>query len=435
MDLKKSLECFLDRFKLDRNVPAVLSAHAPCYVVGGWIRDALVGHTSADIDLVMENPAEAAKHLGNSLRGRVICLDEEHQIYRIVLHRLGMTIDLAQLYHHDIIEDLKHRDLTVNAMAFDLLRPESILDPFHGARDLEQGIIRTVGPNSLAEDPLRVFRVFRFAARLGFIIDPPVFNRIRAIRTALPSIAGERIVYELSLFLSGPNPCPYLAPFLESDILPAILGRHSSEFPTPDMASFCNLAVAILEPPPLPGFSPARDILIPDRYFHDGARLLLLIHLFFGYYQHLMNDLISKLKINSFLNHRLKQAGRFLQKLDECPDTRSIQELALELIADYGNWIMLLIYYRYLHQRALPDHDSRWESVLRLYQTEWKSNLNLSLPLNGEILHRDYALKPGPIFKTILRQLKIDMIRGKIRNRTEADRLVRQIIETNPLAN
>jgi len=107
----------------------------------------------------------------------------------------------------DILQDLRRRDFTINAMALSI-RPQEgrILDPFEGRRDLEKGIIRVLHERSFIDDPTRIFRAIRYEQRFGFRIEEETLNLILRDRGGIKLLSGERIFKELDLFLKEPSP-------------------------------------------------------------------------------------------------------------------------------------------------------------------------------------------------------------------------------------
>ena len=186
------------RDELTRRFPAL--AHLPrrCYVVGGAIRDLLLGREPLDADVACDDP-EAAAH---TVSGRVVRLGaEEHlRAYRVVLP--DHVYDFAELLEHDIDRDLARRDFTMNAMAVDL-ESGALLDPHGGRRDIERRIVRMVDPSNFDDDPLRMLKAVRMAVRYDFEIEPSTLDAIRARASRINDSARERITYELSLILGA----------------------------------------------------------------------------------------------------------------------------------------------------------------------------------------------------------------------------------------
>lgn len=172
------------------------------YLVGGNVRDALLGRQAEylDLDFVLpERAVETAKTIANHYRAGFVLLDAERQIARVVFERA--TVDFAQQVGASLAEDLYHRDFTVNAIAYHP-HTHQILDPLQGYTDLQQRLIRMVRLENLKEDPLRLLRAYRQAAQLGFSIDPKTRSAIQQLAGLIQTVAAERVQAELSYLLS-----------------------------------------------------------------------------------------------------------------------------------------------------------------------------------------------------------------------------------------
>jgi len=182
--------------------------NADLWLVGGPVRDALLGVPCHDWDMVCKKASSVAQEVAKRLHAKFITLDEQHKIYRIILpasFRPIHTLDFAELQGRTIEEDLKRRDFTINAMA--RIFPEGkIIDPFQGERDLKKKIIRAVSEQAFIEDPLRLVRAFRFSAQFNFTIEPRTLRWIKKHREGLSKIASERIREELLRLWR--QPCP-----------------------------------------------------------------------------------------------------------------------------------------------------------------------------------------------------------------------------------
>ena len=122
----------------------------------------------------------------------------------------------------DVRQDLARRDFTINAMAYN--DAEGLIDPFGGQQDLQQGILRAVGDPAtrFEEDALRILRLYRFAARFGFAIDPLTGQAARALCAHLDCVSVERIEEELSKLLAAPAPAAYLDEKILKVIIPEL---------------------------------------------------------------------------------------------------------------------------------------------------------------------------------------------------------------------
>jgi tRNA nucleotidyltransferase (CCA-adding enzyme) len=178
----------------------------PVYLVGGAVRDLLLGRGRADIDLVVEgDPAELAAALGAETL-------EEHSRFGTLKVMLPgeETIDVAAARRESYVRpgslptvdvgapirtDLARRDFTVNAMGVALAEPRELIDPYDGQVDLEAGVLRVIHASSFVDDPTRAIRAARYAARFGFAIESRTRELLQA--TDLATITPERRAAEL----------------------------------------------------------------------------------------------------------------------------------------------------------------------------------------------------------------------------------------------
>jgi len=204
------------------------------YVVGGCVRDSLLGLTPHDWDLctsalpqqVMELFG-AEKCIPTGLQHGTVTVKQSGALYEITTFRTEGTYTDGRHpdevhFVPDVREDLARRDLTINAMAYN--EKEGLVDPFGGQADLQSGIVRAVGvPHQrFTEDALRILRLYRFAARFGFAIDPPTAQAAQKLCAHLDCVSVERIEEELAKLLSAPAPAAYLNEKILGVVLPEL---------------------------------------------------------------------------------------------------------------------------------------------------------------------------------------------------------------------
>lgn len=187
------------------------AADTPCYLVGGSVRDALLGRPSLDLDLAVDGPVAAlALRLdpGAVLHERFDTAEVEVEGKRIDLartrsERYARPGALPVVEPAGIQEDLTRRDFTINAMAAPLKDPGEVIDPCGGLVDLKRRVINVIHPGSFADDPTRALRAARYAARLGFDIDHRTADLLRSVH--LGTVSGERFESELELIAREPT--------------------------------------------------------------------------------------------------------------------------------------------------------------------------------------------------------------------------------------
>ena len=173
------------------------------WVVGGAIRDELLGKPVLDLDIACRDPRAAADAYGKRAGGAVFRLSGPHGAWRVA-YRDGRTVDFTPLAD-GIEEDLAGRDFTINAIARPLAGGEE-LDPFGGHSDLEERLIRAVGETVFRDDPLRLLRAVRLEGQLGFRIDAGTEELIRRDGELVARPAGERILGELGQLSASAYP-------------------------------------------------------------------------------------------------------------------------------------------------------------------------------------------------------------------------------------
>ena len=226
------------RLKLDPGAAVLLDAlHAAgyrAYAVGGCVRDSLMGLVPHDWDLCTSAlPQQVVELFGaercipTGLQHGTVTVKQNGGLYEITTFRTdgaytdGRHPDEVH-FVPDVREDLARRDFTINAMACN--EKEGLIDPFGGQSDLHNGIVRAVGVprKRFEEDALRILRLYRFAARFGFAIDPATAQAAQALCEHLDCVSSERIEEELSKLLAAPKPGAYLNEDVMAVILPEL---------------------------------------------------------------------------------------------------------------------------------------------------------------------------------------------------------------------
>ena len=224
--------------KLDPGAALLLDAlhgagHA-AYAVGGCVRDSLLGLAPHDWDLCTSARPEQVmalfgeeKCIPTGLQHGTVTVKQGGRLYETTTFRTegaysdGRHPD-AVCFVPDVREDLARRDFTVNAMAYSA--EEGLIDPFGGRDDLAAHLVRAVGEpeRRFEEDALRILRLYRFAARFGFAIDPATGAAARALGPHLDCVSAERIQEELLKLLAAPRPGRYLEPAVLAVVLPEL---------------------------------------------------------------------------------------------------------------------------------------------------------------------------------------------------------------------
>jgi poly(A) polymerase len=194
------------------------------WIVGGAIRDALLGEQVADVDLAVDRGDEerAARAIARVAGGSAFTLSEEHATWRAVAPTDGWHVDVAGLRADTIEEDLRARDFTVNAIAVPVAGGDPI-DPTGGVADADARILRAASERSFEEDPLRLLRAPRLATGLGLTFEPRTAELARAHASHAADPAGERQFAELRGIVAGRDPLAGLRLLEELALIPVVL--------------------------------------------------------------------------------------------------------------------------------------------------------------------------------------------------------------------
>ncbi|WP_373525313.1 CCA tRNA nucleotidyltransferase [Nostoc sp.] len=191
----------------------------PAYMVGGAVRDAILGRTREYLDLdfvIPSNAVKVARAIAHYYNAGFVLLDRERQIARVVFPYA--TADFAQQEGNSLEVDLHRRDFTVNAIAYNP-HTQEIIDPLQGHADLQQGILRMISPANLEDDPLRLMRAYRQASQLGFTIEPATQAAIRLLASHISKVAAERVRVEIGYLLANSQGTPWITSAWEDGLL------------------------------------------------------------------------------------------------------------------------------------------------------------------------------------------------------------------------
>ena len=212
---------------LIRKVRAVIPAEQQVYLVGGAVRDLLLGVPLNDLDFVLTGDVLAtSRRLANRLNAAYYPLDAERETARLILPQPDggrMKLDFAACRASDLESDLRARDLTVNSIALELKDAPRIIDPLGGIADIKNKVLRACSEQSFQDDPVRVLRCVRLAASLGYQILPETSRLIRQATGYLSRVSPERLRDELFRILDGSQPATAMRLLDILDILPQML--------------------------------------------------------------------------------------------------------------------------------------------------------------------------------------------------------------------
>ena len=383
----------------------------PCYIVGGFVRDLLLGKPVNDLDVIVEGDAiKFGKALVKKFGGKLTTHDKFHTaIWHLpspfTRSVQPSTLDLItarkETYPHSgalptiqpstIDDDLRRRDFTINAMAVRLDGDHfgELLDPLNGQADLEKGIIRVLHPRSFIDDPTRIFRAIRYEQRYGFNIEPETLGFInQESLTVISRLSGERIRHELDLIFGEENSSQ-------------MIQRAGS------------LGVFEKIHPDLPMFDPAySDFLEMDPILDISASRIAM-----GYMLWLMDlmeaeimSIAERLNFTSDLTYSVWAVSQLKKSLPFLANSKpSVWTYALEKLPELSIYMVYLV----SRENALLDYLSIWRHV----KPHTTGN---DLKARG--------LPSGPRFGEVLSQLRAAWLDGEVKNAEEEKELLNTLL-------
>jgi poly(A) polymerase len=454
-----------------------LEQQGPAWIVGGAIRDSLLGEPVSDADLAVERGREegAARAIAGVAGGTAFQLSEEHATWRAIASTAGWHVDVVGLRAETIEQDLRARDFTVNAMARALEGGE-LIDPTGGLADAEALLLRVASEHAFRDDPIRLLRAARIAARYDLAIELETAELARGSSASAAEPAGERQFAELRGVVGGPRPLRGIELMDELDLTATVL---------PELEALRGV------------------VQNPNHHLDVFGHTLEVLKEWLGLEQDMepfAGDLAPE--IDSFLAEPLadeltrREAMRFGALFHDLgkPETRSEgsgyvtfighDEVGARIIADIGRRFRIsrklsthlqgvslhhlrlgfLIHQRPLSRRAVYDYlvatepvaadvtllsvadrlAARGEGPLASHEMV-QAHLDLARemlrdalvwhrdgpphpPLSGDDLARELGLAPGPELGRLLEELRAEAFIGRISGRDEAVERARQLL-------
>lgn len=447
----------------------------PVYIVGGAVRDALLQHPLADLDLAAaENAIPLARRIANALKGDFFVLDAERDVGRALVDTPEgrFMVDVARFRGNDLLADLTDRDFTINAMAVDLTGDVSLLiDPLDGERDLQAKLVRQCSAETFAHDPLRALRAVRQSVQLGMRIEPQTLHVLHRAKAGLRQISAERVRDELVKLLALANVRGALrvaqALGLLDDILPEPVRLRGLPSANPDYADAWQETLTVVEK-----LSHLLLVISPHRTDHTGANFALgMMVMQLDRYRRQLQEHIGQVWPNDRPHSALLVLAALLR---DCSSEDAIARaqalrlsngerdrlavvvrwyrLPLELddltpLAIHRFWrhtgeagvdVCLLAAAHYLGQQGSALDQDEWlrlvERLLLLLHARYERFNELIEPpvlLDGNQLMSRLGLSRGPLIGTLLERIREAQVTGEVRSVEDALELARAALDEN----
>jgi len=364
------------------------------YLVGGYIRDIILGRVTEEIDVdivVPVNAIEIGKEISDNIEAKFIVLDKKREVVRIILNHI--CIDIANQVSSTIKGDLRSRDFSINSVAF-LFDKKCLFDPLNGLKDLEISLLRTHSEVNLLNDPLRILRCFRFVSELNFQLDPNLISFIKKNKEKLYLVAKERINYEIQKIVNGANALDAVILTKKLNIFGTDNFYKDSFFLDLNRIDYTELN------------QEEKEKFLPLFFISQILDVVSLEKLKFSKAE------ISKTKL-------MRKWHFFLQK----KDITELNELdRFELHQELEMFLPSFIFY--LPQNLRITWLNRWRDIDdKLFHP---SNL-----LNGDLIKKNFNIKDGPILGKLLKFLSMELAYKRLNNFDEAINTAKQWIEQN----
>lgn len=386
----------------------------PLYIVGGYVRDVLLGRPSLDLDLVVEGDAIAfGRSLQRALGGELL----PHQAFGTAVWRLapgrGLPefVDLISARREtytrpgalptvqfaSIQDDQFRRDFTINTLTLRLdgAQAGELLDPYGGLEDLRARRVRVIHDKSFSDDPTRIFRALRFSGRLGFVLERETLQQLRANVSTLDAVSGERIYNEIDLILQEPKRAQILTSLQKYGVLRAIHPKLQWS------AAMAKALARAQKPAKVWGIAPSE------------AELGLVVWLA----QHAPTTvgavarrlrLTAELALAAQAASSLRAQSRKLANMSNSALTFTLQRTP-----------QFAVYALYILQRNIP-----LAARLLAYSQRWRS---LQPYADGNTLMAR-GLKPGKAYGHILQALRAAWLDGKVKTRKQEAALLERLL-------
>ncbi len=392
------------------------------YLVGGCVRDILIGKQPDDLDFAVSGEVKKiSRSIANQFGGAVYSLDDIRQTMRVLVGKdeFNWKLDIALLRGNSLHDDLGSRDFTINAMALEILGDGEVnlIDPLDGQVALAHKIIDICSPDSIINDPIRILRAERIALQFGFTLTDETVRQMQLAAASMINISGERQRDELFKLLETNNAAEGLNFFLEIGVfqpcLPLFLPENLALVTALSMLLDCQITEPI-------------DQYISTALAEErSVKALLFMSSLINPQPEAVDSLVSYYALSNRERTFLTQLAtgkdylRVFDRAKSCLTPREIYQFYKKThIAGVGSCLVAL---------ADPEAGAGEEVLHQLitaYFEEFDRYINVSPLLNGNDLLRKFHLAPGPLFKELLEALKEAQAMGDVTSKSQAERFI-----------
>jgi len=447
--------------------PVILKAKG-AYLVGGSVRDLLIGRTPSDYDIAVLGFAQKyASDLASHISGHVVKIGKQKQvIYRVVSK--NSIFDVSAAFGNSIEEDLSKRDFTINAICYDLYS-QNIIDLYNGINDLSAKRIRMVSKEVFQNDPVRLIRAYRIGSMLDFEIEYQtelaIINNVRLIAKS----AGERIKAEIFKIFSSTKSYTFISKMAETGLLfeifpelSALVGCRQNKYHEHDVFNHCLAAYKKLEIL-LNGFHANPEISDFAKQEMDNTRSPLLkcsillhdtgkpssitvdngnVH-FFGHEKisaDILGRIAKRLKFSNYETNYIDFILRNHMKVLHLYESYKRKPLTDKSITRFfvkcKDYVPDLLFHAIADMESKKNNDDNGNGdfimfitlLIKIYTLVYKVKQKEAPLITGHDLIEEFGLSPSPLFKKILSVVEESRLSDYINSRGEALLLAKQFL-------
>lgn len=365
-------------------------------LVGGAVRDLLLGRVPRDADVAIRGAADAAEQFAKRAGARMVRIGAEpFDVIRVVAR--GAVYDFAEIVGDSIEADLERRDFSIGAIALPLAPPHELVDPFAGQVDLESSTLRMVRESNFSDDPLRVVRGLRLMAELSLTIDPSTLDAMRRYAQEVAGVAAERLGVEWLALLSASNE----AALRSALMLVRELGLGASFAGAPFGDAAIDAAVSV-------GGSDPVTRLAALALLGDGDALCTTA---------------MRLGLGSSRVEAVKRAAAFARRLADAARSDVVDPVALHDAGEEASRRAIAL----LRAAGRSDVSVELESVV---SREGGAIFGMRPLLDGNRIGAETGIDPGPRIGELRRALLVAQLRGEVGDEGAARAFVKRIVGT-----
>jgi len=416
-------------------LPAYFPTCEGAYLVGGCVRDLLLGRPPADYDVaVLGDPRAYAQKLAAAAGGRIVEIGKpSFRLWRVIAP--GGIIDVSAAAGASIAKDLLNRDFTINALALDITT-RAIIDLTGGRQDLNAGTIRMVSAAVFRNDPVRLIRAFRLQARFGFSIEPGTLAAIGGDAGRIARPAGERVREELFKMLSADLSAPALQGMARTGLLTALFPglKRAGEYALERAVAAHQQLESLLRDLPA-CFPDTANVLIREltenrRILLKCAAVLSHVHDIPAIAQSLRLSRRDAARLEGLIRHHGHALGLLASPRPSPRNVTRFFRAAHAVLPD----LILNAAADLMAAPAAPagrsqDVRSCTSELLHTFAFAYTPRLQSPPPISGNDLIREFGLKPSALFKQILDSIEEERLLRSEVSRAEALEMVRAYLK------